>query len=589
MKNLKNHGRQVSLGLFSFLLCLIGTSCTNSDYDLDSLENLIGLGGDELVFPSSSTDTLKLADILDVNEGDCIKLNAAGDYVFYRKGEDVSPAIPVIDKVTVYPKSLVGKEVPFPFVSSTVNVSPTTVLTFNYEGQKSDEIVGINKATIDDATITVTFKFSSDMAEIKKIDHIALNFPAYMVLSDVKSTAASTTVSGSKVTLTDIPTTPSVQTLTLHVTTLDFTQADKTLGQLTMTGNQMKIDGTVTMEMTSAGITKRSNTPGTITMEAAYDAMVINSATGYFKPTINLNNFGRANVGSVPDYLRDDNVVVDLSNPQINLNVTNNMNIQGNITGVISSYKNSVATKTVTVNDIVLHPDVSANAAGVTTKASICRTASTDAGTDYYVKSDLSELIQTIPDYVTFTGSVVADETRESTFRLGSNAGNKVNLSYEINAPLAFGEKAHIIYKDTTDNWNDDIKDYSLSKDAYVNISANIENRVPAYLKLSAKAVDVNKKVLDNVNVDVTYGDGNSSIKASSDGVTSAYTPVNIKLSESTTGAMKQVDGLLITADATTQSDGAPTVVGVTLNSRNHCLIARDIVIKLVGKVVKEL
>ena len=586
MKNLMDWRKSTRFALFSFLLCLSSTSCTNKDYDLDSLENLIGIGGDELVIPSSSTDTLLLADILDVKEGDCIEVDHAGDYVFYRKGDEVSPAIPVIDKLTIYPKTFVGKELTFPFVQSSVSIPASQVISFDYEGQKTDEIIDIKKATVDRVGFTVNFKFSSEMAAAKKLDRITLAFPAYMKL-DLGSSTASCSILGSTVTLTDVPTT-ATQTLKLNVTQLDFTQTDQSLGTLTIDGNQLKVNGLVTLAMEASGLPTNAKI-GKITVEASADAMTVNSATGYFKPTINLNDFGKAEVGSVPEYLQDDEVVVDLANPQINLTIQNNMNIQGNITGVISAYKNGAVTKSITVDHIILHPNETASTTGTVTKACICRTASHVDGTDYYVRSDLSELIATIPDYVTFTGTVEADGSRLSTFALGAEADNKVNLNYEINAPLAFAEKAHIIYKDTVDGWNEDLKDYSLSKDAYVNVSATVENRIPAYLKITAKAVDVNKKILDDVNVDVTYGDGNASVKASTDGTTSASTPVNVKLTEATSGALSKVDGLMITADATTQSDGSQSVVGITLNSRNHCLVARDIVIKLVGKVITKL
>lgn len=59
-------------------------SCVNSDYDFNEVDATMGFGGEGLELPGSSTDTIKLADVLDLGDDDCVKVRPNGDYVLSR-------------------------------------------------------------------------------------------------------------------------------------------------------------------------------------------------------------------------------------------------------------------------------------------------------------------------------------------------------------------------------------------------------------------------------------------------------------------------------------------------------------------------
>ena len=67
-------------------------SCVNSDYDFNEVDATMGFGGEGLELPGSSTDTIKLADVLDLGDDDCVKVRPNGDYVFEQVGDNVEPA-----------------------------------------------------------------------------------------------------------------------------------------------------------------------------------------------------------------------------------------------------------------------------------------------------------------------------------------------------------------------------------------------------------------------------------------------------------------------------------------------------------------
>ena len=48
------------------------TGCTDSDYDFNNIDATVGIGGDGLTLPVNSTDTIKLADVLELENSDCV-------------------------------------------------------------------------------------------------------------------------------------------------------------------------------------------------------------------------------------------------------------------------------------------------------------------------------------------------------------------------------------------------------------------------------------------------------------------------------------------------------------------------------------
>lgn len=79
----------------------VGSGCTDSDFDLSSIDSTIGLGGDGLQLPACSTEDMLLDDVLDLNNSDFISIADNGDYIFTKDCEDMTPAHPNIDKVVV--------------------------------------------------------------------------------------------------------------------------------------------------------------------------------------------------------------------------------------------------------------------------------------------------------------------------------------------------------------------------------------------------------------------------------------------------------------------------------------------------------
>lgn len=561
------------------------SGCTDSDYDFNEIDATMGFGSDGLTLPVNSTDTIKLADVLELDGSDCVVEKSNGDYVFEQTGETVDPVHPEIDKITVYNDELKESEIelnvePIPDGTGFTISAEGDAQKFTYLGDKPAEVKSLSYVGTD-ATMNLTVTFPSELSSaVSSISNLTMQLPAYMNIGNVTS-SSTCSVNGSKLVFTNIPTNKNL-TISANITGLDFKASDKSLGSVEIAGDKVDMSGTIRVAVT-ATVTGGTGVTGVdgamIRSSFTMDDIIIENARGIFDPEINLDDLGSVDITGVPDFLTDGDVWVDLYNPVIDLSVFNNMAVGGFISGTITSYKDGVKLKSIDVSDIPVKPSG-------TTKVCICRRkdginiAEYDVVRDY---ADLSELIREIPDRITFSASARADASKESSFKLGTPSPYTIRPEYSFTAPIMFDQNANIVYKDTIDGWHEDIEDFELAKGSYINLSTTIENRVPAYLNVDVTPVDVDGNAMgsDEISVEVS-----NSVLASGDGENSTETPLSVDIKQNKDGALSRLDGLVFHVSAKASEDGQKPVTGVTLNARKHFLIARDIKVKFVGTVI---
>ena len=560
-------------------------SCVNSDYDFNEVDATMGFGGEGLELPGSSTDTIKLADVLDLGDDDCVKVRPNGDYVFEQVGDNVEPAQPEIAPISVTQRQSVSYDIDInvePATRSAGDARAVTVVlsadgdmqSFEYDGDKPAEVVGLDYAETD-ANLSFSLHFPAGLSSVvASLDEISIQMPSFMELSDVSANIGadgSWSIDGSRIVFSNITTSRDL-TVSARVSRLRFGVSDE-LGSLGIDGDKIVLDGRVHVSMNSVATVSGGSIEGlTASSDFAIDDMQITSVTGRFDPEIDLDNLGDVEITGVPDFLTDGNVRVDLYNPQILLTLNSDLNMGGFVGGTLTSWKDGQPIASVTV------PEMAVRAGGMT-EMCICRNGEGIEGFDVVqVVPELSTLIETIPDRITFEGTARADRNQ---FELGHRY--TVQPAYRVEAPIAFAENAQIVYKDTIDEWHEDIEDFELSDNSYITFTANIENRVPAYLTLSAYAIDVDGQRMgdDEIKVEVS-----NTVIASADGATSSETPLTIRVSQNDGRALSRLDGLVFDVTASASDGGANPVEGMTLNSEKHFLIARDIKIKLVGTLI---
>lgn len=586
--NLKHHLLPSALLVAGFLTL---TGCTNNDYDLNNVDATMGFGSESLVIPNSSTKDIPLKDVLDLKEGGCVVTDPAGNYLFQLAGGDVEAAKPNISPIILDVANVFDGDISLSSTASTgakarrapgssLHIASPKVMMFEYHGNDK-AVKSLNEAEIDETNnnnISIKLDFSNISTAVSNIESATLTLPAYLSISQVNGNGNGVpTLNGSKVTVTGISTARPLE-LNLMTQKLDFTNQNDH-GSLNINNGAIDLTGYFSIAL-QCNVTGAMPDNPTIKAKigVADRTIKMRSATGIFDPTINLNSLGEVDVTGLPDFLDDDDVVADLDNPQILLTVNNNMDVAATVSATVISTKEGRELARVTL------PEMSVAKNGLS-KICICRQKTSELTQQYgeanvYAVSNLSTLINRIPDHIKIVDVNAHAKAEVATIVFGKKY--QVKPSYEVNAPLAFGENANIVYEDSFTGWNDDIDELDLAKGTYIEVTANVENKVPAYLTVKAYPVDAQgNKIEDKLLIEIP-----DEVAASTDGTTAVTTPITMKITPKVKNSLKQLDGLVFRLEGSAKSANGNKVTGISLNEREHTLKLNDIKVKIVGKII---
>lgn len=579
----------------------VGSGCTDSDFDLSNIDQTIGIGGDGLQLPTNSTENIVLDDLLDLNNSDFISIAENGDYMFSKQSDDVKPSHPSIDEVLVKEAKVNNNfkiEIPESSLMQTrrksaghTKLSKTASVEgeaseFKYRGNVPYEIRDLISAkTASDINIDVNVT-----AELKKViptfKTMTVTIPSYLKLNIGKCSPSQPEYDAEKgiITFHNISSSAKIN-IKANISSLDFSTPPPTVvftpGVLGADGS-IDFDGAVLLGITFDEVNKEGNSLQNLYMSAkmTMGAIRVTEATGKFKPNLDLEDLGNVNINNVPDFLTDYDVTINLYNPVIELTANSDIDVAGVATAtLIAEDERGNEMAKVEIRGLNIKPNG-------TTRLCICKHKEGIDETKYdqvKVVSNLSDIVKKIPHRINCKAEVDADTYRKGTVKLGKKY--TIDADVHMSAPLAFDEGAQIVYTDTIDGWNEDIDKFSFAEGAYIEMTTEVENKMPAYLNVSAFAIDVNGKEIPQHRIRV---DVSNSVKASEDGEKAVVTPVTIKLRENEKGALKTVDGIVFRVTAAAGDKDAQTIVGKTINAYKHTLTARNIKVRLVGKIIAD-
>ena len=571
--------------------------CTDNDYDLSSIDMTIGVGDGELLFPICSSDTIQLSDVLKLNDSESVVEKENGDYYFQEKGGYVDPAHPYVEKITVLKKQGFLNDFKFsledylPAMSKGISKAPVNVnlaeeqvvYGFGYDGEYPDEVKKLVSADIESgASLNITFS-KAVSTYIPVIDELTLELPEFLIIDNVKC-SEDWTLSGSRLLLRNVATNKNI-ILEFSITRIDFTKGQVKLGNIVAADGKIDMDAEILMGIKVSKIEVSDKMEDYTNCRISTNlsmrsSIVISKVRGHFSPDMQLEDLGSVAVTGIPDFLSEDGVVIDLDNPQILFNIESDLDIPGYVNGTLIAQKDGQTTTRLQIPRI----DILDN---TTTKVCICRDASKVDGsmfTQVVEVPGLSTILNPIPDHLSFEADAHADSEKESNFELGKRY--TLTPSYDIIAPLAFAENAKIVYTEVFDDFNKDVEDLDVKEGTYLVATADVVNKVPAYMNATAVAIDLNGNELP---ASVVAVDIEGEVGASTDGNSETVSQLKIKLTPAK-GALKKLDGLKITISGTAKSDtGGATVTGQILNSKKHSLVIKNLKMKFVGTAIADL
>lgn len=274
-------------------------------------------------------------------------------------------------------------------------------------------------------------------------------------------------------------------------------------------------------------------------------------------------------IGDIPDFMKDDSVVLHIMNPVITVNAGNTIGVPVNADLKIQPIqKGRVITAGVVDASIRVEPTP---ALGTTNWSNFWISDIQEgmpSAFQYVPTPNLPNLIRKVPDSISIVVTAQADPDALHTVDL-SIPEYKLQVKYNISVPIKLGRELNIIYHDTIDDFNKDIEDY-VNYVTEAQVLTEIENTIPLEMTCSAQAIDVNKKVIRGIKVSAPEKVNAAGWDAINGKTTLTQTSFSLLLQETVAGEMSKLDGLVFKISAKANS----TVAGATLKKDQYLKIS---------------
>lgn len=548
--------------LSSLLLGSMTTSCVDSSFDFDKdFDWSINTG--YLAFPVGKTDTIFLDDIIEIDEGDDLQIvpdadgnGVAGEYHLIKDGEidraSANVRMATVDGSTTHIDPITAAD------ENSV-VSPSGMITTQIS-QTGD--VKADAADIDDAlkelgslkaaaptALTLNIKLEGNLNFSTISGNLKVKFPSFLVFNDPAVNANNEIQIPCSELQLNVP-----YVRTLQLTGYHFDGGLPVVNNEIHLNEQVVITGETNVQLPSGGQIG-SGVKLQIVPTVLLADMSVDEATGIIQPEIDATKTS-VEISNLPDFLNDDETSLSVSNPVILFSAVNPLNAPVDLTGKMLGKKedgtlisgSEVKFGAGSTDPILLQP-------GSNLIALSRLGTGGPAGSQNIAVANINNLIAKIPDVVEVEMQPAVSYDKYYSIRLGHDY--EVSGNYNIDIPLSFEEGLNIVYTDSADDLNSDLKDLDFEEAA---VEFDAVNTIPLELEVKAENVtplDINKQPLSDIKVEVEGG-----IAASADGKTSTRQTLLIKMTEQVKGSMSRLDAIRFRVTAVPGQ-----AIGITLRS----------------------
>ena len=524
----------------------ITTSCIDNSYDLNrDIDMTISAGGEHLAIPVGYTEKITLDKIIELDEGDDLQI-VDGEYHLLKK-DNIDETNTSVKLVTVNESS--NPIEPIRIISGNHDSDVYDILISNAESEGfiNAEAHGVDKAVIEigslaadmPTTLTLKLKLSGEIStSLVKVGTMTITFPNFIQFEKENG------LNGQTLTMTDVQIVPySGFTKELKINKYVFgkeygegNRVDEENGDriLKIENQEIKIDMQGINVADPSGNGSLNITP-TITLAE----MAVSEVYGTIQPDIDVKPT-EVELNNLPDFLQDDEIRLDITNPVFSFNANNPLNTDVEMDGVLTGYKDGKVTKIVKIGSGNGGASITLKPSGDKQQTiSIVRDEQTvvEANATKVVVPNLNDIIETIPDHINVELKPVVKTEQYYTVNLGQDY--TLNSAYDIDIPLSFGSNLKIVYEETLDNFDLDLEDVDIKKAV---LSINAVNTIPLAMEIkndNVSALDANGNVIKDIDVTVE-----GTITESKDGKTEVSSALNVNLNETAEGAISKLDGL---------------------------------------------
>ena len=500
------------------VLLAAATACVNHSYDFDAVEKDITIGGENLSLPLASTAQMTVSDLLGDRLGDLISVGSDGFYALHYQSDPISftfdglkdydgsgPFRRYINFPISYDFPFFSKPTRTPVfdedgVADLTGYLPAKVSLGNMSKSASlsvprlpDELVGVSSITLSDDSRfrltlsipdcmltegTVTPDLNIDLSEFfESTDEVDGILKFDTPLTPENNFTASKEFHLHKVVFDPKNFNPQTHTLMLKAG-VSFN------GSCTLTG--LKTDrehfanAPATTPLQISVIFLKANC---VAVEGQYDYKISDISS-----TINFSDV----VAELAEKLGDSDFSIELSDPEILLDVNTNITIPTKANLSLQARKNR--SRYAEINNILINFPYAEPGKSVQRRIRIARTPLEEEGVDN-VLVDLNKLVSRIPDEIQV--SVAASTRKEMTAELRLGEVYSIAAYPSLRIPLAFGASTKLTFRDTLPISESLAR---LIRENAVQLTGTLTNTLPIQIDMNlVLADDTGKTVADPI------------------------------------------------------------------------------------------
>ncbi|MEG2156642.1 MAG: hypothetical protein RRY07_02505 [Bacteroidaceae bacterium] len=562
--------------LATILLCgtsLISCSVDNS-YDLDQdIDMTMGLGSNGLALKLGSTAKTYLKDLLKVEDSEMLETTGTNLYYLKKDGSsNVSVKVDAID----------------PFKIKDINIDTDPIYTAPISGSLPEDVT--NETHVKGKN-NIDVHITSIPTEVKEIHGIKFNNVLITINYDVyrnDHVFPGFHVDGVKNLKFVFPdfiylnkgahsyTHNKVGEITIPIDSIVLpSSADSKYGMLVKDG-KIDLSGSVSV----SGDFKTTIKKGTSVQEGdnAYIKMNVDisevapsKVSGLMDPVINPTVDPINIKNDLPDFLDDEAVTLNVTNPTIRFDMAGtSLPIDLDFKATLMGYKsvNVPATGVIGISKkqnstfYIYQGSTPFDPTGVEEKA------------EKYKVPTLNTLLTKIPEEIKIDLSndkVTTNKAKMHEVDLPMNCN--VDMKYNVLVPFRFGKDLCIVYSDSVDDMNKDLKDYDAEG---VTITSTAINSIPLDLLVKLVPIDVNGKEISKNLLEVSE----ATIKAAPLTGDKTETKITLTLTAKQKGVVSKLDKFKFKITAKSEIEGNGELMS------DQYIELKDLRLKLNGKII---
>lgn len=464
------------LGLL-FIGLMSTTSCIDDKYDLDNIDTTSAIKVNDLVVPVN-LESVTLDKVFDIDESDpdniivkytypdgtqVFAIQKTGDF----NAEDVFINEIAATEATVSPLSI-------PVNPGSYNLPESSTTYYYHISDVDSSITGVSSMKMSEP-MEINLTVSSDAGNVT-LDNVVISLPQSFVATYNGENVVNGSVNVGSITngYLEYP---------IYVYEIDFGYTDQTEGELSF-------DGTIGIKSATANI---SGSASSLNVQFSMSGFIVNEISGSVNYEIEAPEFEPVSLEDLPEFLREGESNLIISNPQIYLNFSNPVNAPVYSDLSIISEKegeeyNWISTDLVPfMNNLILAADVDDIAL-----------ENDFPGAEKQEITDLRYILACdgLPTNINFNLMNTYVKGEINNFVLGQ--GLSFNGKYSFFTPLSLAPGSQIEYiKTETDFFGDDVKDVKVSK---FQLTAYPTTNLPFSVKLQVSPLDKNGNIINGAN-----------------------------------------------------------------------------------------